>query len=56
MKTNYHTHTFRCKHAVGDDEAYVLAAIGAGFDRIGFADHCPWPFASGYRSGIRMEP
>ena len=56
MKTNYHTHTYRCKHAVGDDEAYVLSAIAAGFDLLGFADHCPWPFASDYRSGIRMEP
>ena len=29
MKTNYHTHTFRCKHAVGDDEAYeqLLAPV-----------------------------
>ncbi len=55
VKTNYHTHTFRCKHAVGDDETYVLTAIAAGFDVLGFADHCPWPFASGYRSDIRME-
>ncbi len=55
MKTNYHTHTFRCKHAVGDDETYVLSAIAAGFDVLGFSDHCPWPFQSGYRSDIRME-
>ena len=55
MKTNYHTHTFRCKHAVGDDEAYVLAAISAGIKVLGFSDHCPWPYASGYRSDIRME-
>jgi histidinol phosphatase-like PHP family hydrolase len=55
VKTNYHTHTYRCKHAVGDDETYVLSAIAAGMQVIGFADHCPWPFKSGYRSDIRME-
>lgn len=55
MKTNYHTHTYRCKHAVGDDETYVLSAIAAGIEILGFADHCPWPFKSGYHSDIRME-
>lgn len=43
IKTNYHSHTTRCKHAVGSDEAYVLAAIEAGLDEIGFSDHAPWP-------------
>ncbi len=56
MKTNYHMHTYRCKHAVGDDASYVKAAIAAGFDEIGFSDHTPWPFASGYQSSLRMEP
>lgn len=55
MKTNYHSHTMRCKHAKGTDEEYVLSAIKAGFDEIGFSDHCPWPFESGYISGIRMD-
>ncbi len=41
IKTNYHSHTTRCKHAVGSDEAYVLAAIEAGLDEIGFSDHAP---------------
>lgn len=27
MKTNYHTHTYRCKHAMGNDERIVLNAI-----------------------------
>ena len=53
MKHNYHTHTFRCMHAAGTDEAYVRAAIDAGFTRIGFSDHSPWPF-KGYVSGMRM--
>ena len=54
MKNNYHTHTARCMHAVGQDEDYVLAAIRGGFDTLGFADHMPWPFASGFVSDIRM--
>ncbi len=55
MKANYHTHTFRCKHATGMDEMYVQSAIRAGFDILGFADHTPWPYKNGYVSGIRMD-
>ena len=36
---NYHTHTFRCGHAYGTDEEFVLEAINQGFRFIGFADH-----------------
>ena len=54
MKANYHTHTTRCQHAEGADEAYVQAALDAGFDELGFSDHAPWPFASGFVSSIRM--
>lgn len=54
MKYNYHTHTYRCFHATGTDEEYVKAAIEAGFDEIGFADHTPWNF-EGYVSGMRMH-
>ena len=54
MKFNYHTHTERCFHAKGADEEFVLAAIEAGYDEIGFADHSPWPF-DGYVSGMRMH-
>ena len=54
MKANYHTHTFRCQHAIGADEDYVLAALDAGFDVLGFADHAPWPFQHGFVSPIRM--
>lgn len=54
MKANYHTHTTRCQHAQGTDEAYVKEAIEAGFSLLGFSDHVPWPFASGYVSPIRM--
>ncbi len=27
MKTNYHSHTMRCKHAKGTDEEYVYVII-----------------------------
>ncbi len=43
MKANYHTHTDYCPHAVGNAEAYVQKAIQAGYDALGFSDHCPWP-------------
>lgn len=39
MKTNYHTHTYRCGHAKGTDIEYVEAALKAGFQEIGFSDH-----------------
>lgn len=48
MKTNYHTHTARCGHAVGTDAQYVQAAIEQGFDVLGFSDHVPWPYESGF--------
>ena len=57
MKTNYHTHTYRCKHAMGNDERIVLNAIKADFDILGFSDHTPWPhFPADYDSHVRMEP
>ena len=47
MKTtflhNYHSHTTRCGHAFGTDEAYVKAAIEAGFKTLGFSDHVILP-------------
>lgn len=54
MKANYHTHTERCQHALGRDEAYVQAALAAGFDILGFSDHAPWPFQNDFVSPIRM--
>ena len=39
---NYHTHTYRCKHAYGTDEEYIEAAIKAGYKILGFSDHAPY--------------
>lgn len=56
MKANYHTHTARCGHASGRDEDYVRAAVAQGFDELGFSDHVPWPYASGFtHPTVRME-
>lgn len=56
MKANYHTHTTRCGHAKGTDEAYVQAALSQGFDELGFSDHVPWPYRSGFTSPtVRMH-
>ncbi len=42
ITTNWHTHTKRCGHAVGEDEEYVQAAIKAGVKTLGFSDHAPY--------------
>jgi len=54
MKHNFHTHTTRCKHAIGTDEDFVKAALDGGFDVLGFADHAPWAFDTDYVSHCRM--
>ena len=56
MKANYHTHTVRCHHAVGDEREYIENAIDAGMKILGFSDHTPQYFKSGYVSGMRMTP
>lgn len=55
IKTNYHTHTTRCQHAEGTDEAYVQSAIRQGFTQIGFSDHAPWPAYPYENHRIRMS-
>ncbi len=42
IRKNWHTHTKRCGHAVGEDEEYVQAAIQAGVEVLGFSDHIPF--------------
>ncbi len=42
IKTNWHTHTARCGHAVGTDEEYVISAIQGGLKTLGFSDHAPY--------------
>lgn len=40
---NYHTHTERCGHAIGLDEEYVIEAIKAGYQTLGFSEHVMFP-------------
>jgi histidinol-phosphatase (PHP family) len=53
LKSNYHTHTFRCGHASGLDEEYVVEALGEGITELGFSDHIMLPGFSD--PGIRGE-
>lgn len=55
MIANYHTHTWRCNHATGREEAYVQAALERHFEILGFSDHAPYCFPNGYVSGFRMR-
>jgi histidinol-phosphatase (PHP family) len=41
MLVDYHTHHYRCGHAQGELDDYVVAALAAGLDEIGLSDHSP---------------
>jgi len=57
MLANYHTHTYRCNHASGNDENYVQKAIAENVKILGFSDHAPnAPRADGYVSYYKMLP
>lgn len=52
-KTNYHTHTPLCQHALGTDAAeYARAAYDAGLNILGFSDHAPF---RDHDFGLRMN-
>jgi len=42
ITANYHTHTYRCKHADGDVDDFCRAAIKSGLKTLGFSDHTPF--------------
>lgn len=56
MFANYHTHTFRCNHATGSEEEYILNAIDGGIKIMGFSDHAPAILYDGYRLSWRVQP
>ena len=56
MYANYHTHTFRCKHATGVEEEYILTAIEGGIKIMGFSDHAPAILYDGYKLSWRVQP
>lgn len=52
MRSNFHTHTQRCKHAYGDERDYVEFAVKNELDILGFSDHGPFP---DHDFGLRMD-
>ncbi len=53
LAKNYHTHTYRCKHAAGDVPAYVDEALKAGITTLGMSDHTPLP--DDWMGSVRMS-
>ena len=58
MIANYHTHTYRCGHAEGDEREYTEAALQAGLQILGFSDHTPYDFfdSDPRNRPMRMKP
>lgn len=54
MDYNYHTHTWRCRHAIGESEEYIKTAIERGIKNLGFSEHAPFIFPDGYESDYRL--
>ncbi len=44
MIANYHTHTYRCGHAEGNEREYAEEAFKAGLHTLGISDHTPYDF------------
>ncbi|HEY8395905.1 MAG TPA: PHP domain-containing protein, partial [Bacilli bacterium] len=40
-KTNYHNHTYLCRHAKGMPLDYIKKAVELGYEEIGISDHGP---------------
>lgn len=55
MIANYHTHTWRCKHAQGTEREYIERAIEGKIKILGFSDHTPMPYDGDYVSGVKMD-
>ncbi len=53
VRENYHTHTYRCKHASGDVADYCREAVNRGLELLGISDHTPLP--DGRWSEVRMS-
>ncbi len=54
MLYNYHTHTYRCNHANGEEEDYIQRAVTNGIKHMGFSDHVPLQFPDGTESNFRI--
>ncbi|MBQ6946600.1 MAG: histidinol-phosphatase [Clostridia bacterium] len=56
MDYNFHTHTWRCSHATGTEEEYILRAIENGIRYMGFSDHIPFRDVDGYEAPKTRVP
>ena len=56
MIANYHTHTWRCRHADGTERESVEHAIKAGLKILGFSDHTPQVYPDGFVCPVKMLP
>ena len=52
LKSNFHTHTYRCKHAGGTEQDLVHCALLSQMTHLGFSEHAPYP---DNRFGLRMD-
>lgn len=52
IRSNFHTHTYRCKHAFGTEEDYIAEAIRRDIPILGFSDHGPFQHKD---YGLRMD-
>ena len=50
MDYNFHVHTWRCSHATGTEEEYLVRAMENGIRYVGFSDHIPFRCPDGYES------
>lgn len=55
LNFSLHNHTYRCGHASGTEEEYILRAIKAGFHTFGFADHAPHYYPKEHTVVGRMD-
>jgi len=53
-KSNYHSHTWLCRHAKGDVIDYLKEAIKHGFHTLGVSDHAPYKVLY-ERGSLRMS-
>lgn len=43
VKTNYHAHTFYCRHASNTPESLITLAIANNYTKFGISEHMPLP-------------
>lgn len=53
LRQDYHTHTYRCKHAIGDVQDLASNALSQGLEVLGVSDHTALP--DNWCPEIRMD-